>query len=235
MNNHSAPALLSLTGELYQPVRLYYRIPDMRAFLCALRKMRCMQADVEGKRWVWLYEAEAKTLTFKRSYKAIPKPSRPIILGSWYTDDEHHVHLDLGSIERAVEAIVFFDKYLTRRLAEVKFAAIFNRLLTQAEHPGPNLDALFSGVKIEDIAARQAAELAAVTSAIQSGRLRDFLREPRFELVESFPVNFYVDGIDAFDTSLQMRQVVAFKRWQGDKDFTLTDLLAANAFRLTSA
>jgi len=36
---------------------------------------------------------------------------------------------------------------------------------------------------------------------------------------------FYEDGIDSFKSALQMRQTVAIKRWQGDRDVTLGKLI----------
>jgi hypothetical protein len=61
--------------------------------------------------------------------------------------------------------------------------------------------------------------------AVKSGRFPETVLEPGFELVEAFPANFYENGIQRFEASLKMRQVVAMQRWRGNADFSLTDMI----------
>lgn len=58
----------SITGEIAQPVRLYFHVPDKNLVNAKLRKLKCMQTDPPRKRWVWLYEKEAKKLSFPKPY-----------------------------------------------------------------------------------------------------------------------------------------------------------------------
>ena len=223
--NNQTKLIMNMTGDIFQPIRLYYRIHNMEMMSRIFRAMSCMNFDHDNNRWIWLYDGEAKSLKFKTPYSSIPKERRPIILGSFYSDGNNEMRLDIGSIERATTAVVFFDKRISRAVAEIAYFAIYNKLLPQTELPGSNFDKLFAGVKTEEIEAKQAAEIERVATMVKSGRLLDMLQERHFELVESFPVNFYSDGIGSFEGWLQMRQAVALKRWQGNKDFTITDLL----------
>src|SRR5712692_1676290 len=60
--------LMTMTGEIHQPVRLYYTVYDQAAVLKVFSKLRCMDEDQDSQRWVWLYHGEAKKLKFHTSY-----------------------------------------------------------------------------------------------------------------------------------------------------------------------
>jgi len=218
-----------MTGDIFQPIRLYYRIHDKNALNRIFSNLSCMSSDPRNERWVWLYDGEAKALKFKKSYSAIPKERRPIVLGSFYSSGDNEMHLDVGSIERASKAIVFFDKRLKRTVAEVTYFAIYNKLLPQSEHPGSNFDTLFSEVKTDEIKANQQAAIERMKVAVKAGAFMELLNDRSFKLVEAGPTNFYEDGIKSFETSLNMRQHVAVKRWQGEPDFVFNDIIRAIA------
>src|SRR5207249_846422 len=111
--------LATMTGERFQPVRLHYRIHDHKGLLAAFDKLRCVQYDATQQRWVWLYDDEAKHLSFQHSYAQIPKRYRPMIIGSLFVRTEDKLLLDLRSCERAILALEFFDKHIPRSVAEV--------------------------------------------------------------------------------------------------------------------
>jgi hypothetical protein len=69
--------LTTVTGEPFQPVRLYYTTPGKPFVTRILSQLRCMDEDREGGRWVWLYTAEAKPLTFGRPYAELPAEVHP--------------------------------------------------------------------------------------------------------------------------------------------------------------
>jgi len=52
--------LMTMTGEMHQPVRLYYAVYDQAAVLKTFTKLRCLDEDQDNHRWVWLYHGEAK-------------------------------------------------------------------------------------------------------------------------------------------------------------------------------
>ena len=218
--------VMTMTGEVFQPVRLFYRVHDMDRLQRRFGRMSCMNFDDTNDRWTWLYAGEARKLKFAQPYKAIPKHVHPIILGSFYSGGDDEMRLDIGSIERATKAVVFFDRRIDRSIAEVSYVAIYNKLPSNGtDHPGYNFDALFADVRTEEIDARMEAEIERLTEAVKSGRFTEFMKEPRFELVEAFPVNFHEEGINQLRDSLRMRQAVAFQRWSGNTNFTMTDVI----------
>src|SRR5712692_6665745 len=77
--------LMTMTGEIHQPVRLYYQVFDQAAVLKVFAKLRCLDEDRDQERWVWLYDGKAKKLKFHTSYSAIPRKMRPIVLVVFHT------------------------------------------------------------------------------------------------------------------------------------------------------
>ncbi len=223
---NNKPVICTMTNEVFQPVRLYYTIHNKSAVQVAFMKLRCMDYDPRGARWTWLYDGEAKKLDFKVPYSEIPVEKRPIILGSFYSRTDGQMCLDVCSIERAVIAVQFFNKIIRRSAAEVSFCAIYNKLLTSMEdHPGYCFDELFACVRTHEIQAKVDAKFEQLIDALKSGQVQNALDDRKFELVEAFPTLYYEDGIEQFEMTLQMRQAVAIKHWEGETDYRLIDLI----------
>ncbi len=223
---------MTMTGEIFQPVRLYYHVPDVERLRRKFAKLACMQFENANSRWTWLFDHEAKSLKFKNSYSSIPKERRPIILGGFYTSRVHNeIHLDVGSIERAMKAISFFDKQVGRAIAEARYVAIYNKLFSDTDvHPGNDFTTLFAEVKTEEIDARIEADAQRAIEVVKSRGVQsyfDMMR--RTELVEAFPTHYYSDGIKSLQTALEMRQAVAIQHWQGATEFSFVDLVTKAA------
>ena len=76
--------LATTTGELFQPVRLHYNLVDQVGLERAFKKLRCVEYDQQGQRWVWLYDHEARTLKLPKAYSTISKELHPIVIGSFF-------------------------------------------------------------------------------------------------------------------------------------------------------
>ncbi|MBV9786145.1 MAG: hypothetical protein JO264_20270 [Acidisphaera sp.] len=185
-----------------------------------------MNYDRAGDRWVWLYDGEAKNLKFSTSYSSIPPHQRPIVLGSFYSRANDQIYLDVGSVERAVRAIEFFDKHVKRMVAEVEYVAVYNKVCSSIEeHPGSCFDNLFSEIHTEDIDLALEKKLADARTAIKEGRIVEMMNDKSFELIEAFPTHYYEDGIHNLESSLIAREAVAVARWSGKADYCLTDFI----------
>jgi len=226
--------LMTMTGEIHQPVRLYYQVFDQAAVLKVFAKLRCMDEDHDNHRWVWLYHGEAKKLKFQTSYAAIPKKMRPIVLGSFRFGNTEDMSLDVRSWERATQAVVFFDRYLKRSIAQVTHAAIVNRLFASTPSGLPELEDLFAPEQVTEIDGE--AMLRRATESLQTIQdpgqrmamaiaMMEQQSNERLPEVEKFPVHFYEDGITSFENALRLRQIVAFEHWQGHTDYTLGDII----------
>jgi hypothetical protein len=192
-----------------------------------------VQFDLDQQRWIWLFQSEAKKLKFATPYNKIPKQRRPIVLGSFHFHQDDVMWLDVRSHQRATKAIVFFDRRIPRSAAQVTHAAIVNRLFGVTTATLPPLDALFDEAKIIEKNAEDILQAATQFGTIPDVRERidkvfAFMdqksREPLPD-VEKFPVHFYEDGIQSFETALRMRQIVALEHWQGNREFTFGDMM----------
>jgi hypothetical protein len=216
----------TMTGEIFLPIRLYYKLHSKSGLQARFSNLRCMNYDRAGDRWVWLYDGEAKNLKLSVPYSSIPPDKRPIILGSFYSRVDDQMYLDVGSVERAIKAIEFFDKRIKRVVAEVEYVTIYNKVCsTMDEHPGYCFDKLFSDVHTADIDLAVEAKLADAMKSIEEGRVGEMMDAKNFELVEAFPAHYYEDGIGHVEASLKARQTVAVARWSGQADYCLTHLI----------
>lgn len=227
--------LATVTGEYFQPVRLHYRVSDQHGLLAAFKKLRCVDHDPSGGRWVWLYDFEARHLQFQRSYAEIPKDLRPIVIGSFFLRSAGELHLDLRSPERAVSAIPFFDRHVPRRAAKVTEAEVVNRLFSAEDQrltPASLFDSQESVARDPEAAVRSLVERAADIPDPQE-RLRiaaeqaESLAKRPLPEIERFPVHYYEDGIHGFSMALKLRQIVALQHWLGNPGYTLSDALQA--------
>jgi hypothetical protein len=226
--------LMTMTGEIHQPVRLYYEVSDQAAVLKTFTKLRCLDEDQDNHRWVWLYHGEAKKLKFHTSYAAIPRNMRPIVLGAFRFPPAQDMTLDVRSCERATHAVVFFDQYLKQSIARVTYAALVNHLFPATADGLPALEGLFAPDKITEIdgekVLRQAAESLKTIQDPQQRMDMAFalIAQPAhapLPEVEKFPVHFYTDGILSLENALRLRQIVAFEHWRGHTQCTLGEVI----------
>ena len=229
------------TGEFYQPVRLRYEIKDETKLRAAFSKLRCIDFDPFKNRWVWLFDYEARTIQLKKSYSSLPASGGPIIIGSFFIRSGNELHLEVRSIERAIAAILFFDKHLGRKIAEIKYLEIVNRLF---DGPGPvpdslsgYFDALDEAAQVDpnelvkQIKARQdQTDDPNLKQEIASIFIDELSRRPEPE-VERLPVRFYEEGIKPIEMSLRLRQIVATQHWQGNPNYTMMDVIRESLMR----
>ena len=228
------PLLATVTGEHFQPVRLHYTVSDHDGLMRAFRKLRCLDHDPARRRWVWLYEYEARRLRFKQSYRRIPGQLHPIVIGSFFPSGEDHLLLDLRSCERTLQAIPFFDRHLARGVARVTEAEVVNRLFPATGNEQLTPDRLFDGqVSTPSDPEAEVRGLMEQVEGIQDPqeRLRVAFeeieagsRQPLPE-IERFPVHYYEDGIEGFTMALRLRQVVALQHWLGNAEYTMFDAI----------
>lgn len=223
------------TGELFQPVRVYYRIQDRQQLKKVFSKLKCMSFDKKGDRYVWLYIKEAQRLVFKNPLSTIPKHLQPIVIGSFFSATPKTMYLEVRSIERALAALPFFDGYFKNQGVDVTDVTIVNRLFSEREVPS-DISTLFKketridpDAKLKNLKSAMS-KISAVTST------EDFLSQLGFAQlpdVERFPSHYAEDGIEQLEIALKNRQYVAFQHWNGNVDYSLNDLIAEAVHRVT--
>jgi hypothetical protein len=227
------PILATITGEFFQPVRLHYHVFNPEALLRTFKKLRCVDQDPPRQRWVWLYDHEARNLPFKQSYAQIPKHLRPVVIGSFFLRTRDRLLLDLRSCERAVQAVPFFDRHVSRKVAKLTEAEVVNKLFPATDSklaPDSIFDYQGSTARDPEDTVRKVTELTAHVDDPQE-KLRmamEYLAsQGKLPLpkVERLPVHFYEEGIHGFVLALRMRQLVALQHWLGNIEYTMFDAI----------
>jgi SEC-C motif len=222
--------MATLTGEYAQPVRLCYKLHDKQALHRKIfAHMKCMSYDPIQNRWVWLFDHEAKKLVFEKKYQDIPKHLHPIVIGSFFSDSDDELHLDVRSHERALHAIAFFDRYIPRNVAEITDAIVLNSLIAAKDMGLLNdFDNFFKDIPIVD-KAKEFDDM--LESTMTKAEKLDFLlssfdkdADEPIPDVEKLRIHYYEDGIDSFRYLLKLKSIVAMNKRNG-KDMTQNDIL----------
>ena len=219
------------TGEIFQPVRVHYRVADTDGLLNAFAALRCIDYDSKLRRWVWIYFAEAEELHFKNR----PDTQEPIVIGEFLRKGKDEAVLNVRSVERAINAILFFDGYIPRDVAKVTHVTVINKLFSIEEGASiKRLDQLFDR---GDITVRKPEEITGKLLEIKSGTenkmerlvglsrlISELASEPAPE-IEKFPAYYYEDGVESLNAALIQRQLIALEHWKGNTNYTAMDAI----------
>jgi len=221
------PLLVTTTGEPFQPSRLHYTVRDRRGLEACMRELECVDFDKGRNRWVWLFDAEASSLEFKRSWKDVSKHG-PVVLGSFYMRGTSAAELYVRSIERALMAVTFFDEYVPRTVARITDMDVANRLFS-ADECDLTPEAVFAAAAETDL--RQQVEEREALLANPEQMMADFHQQisggerKKLPELERLPTNFYEDGIELLTQTLSLRQHLAMQSWLGNRDVTMMDVI----------
>ena len=226
------PMAVTMTGEAYQPARLYYQIGQKEALLGRLNGLRCIDYDAISERWVWLYKGEAKNIKLGQSAGEIPQEYGPIIFGYLKVKRERELLVDVSSLPRVIEAIMFFDQKINHRLAKLEKVRIVNKLCTEKEkragmarHPTQyfeETEAVNVQEKIEELEKRAEEEREEGEKERREEAVSELEKELRqkLPLVEELKTDVDEEGIERLQMLLEMREVEAREHWQGNQNFS---------------
>ena len=220
------------TGEVFQPVRIYYEALKIMKILKIFNNLKCMDFDEAKPRWVWLYTGEAAHLGFR---KPAVNPKHPVALGSFIRFYDDLMYLDVNSMERALAAITFFDKHLPRAAARLWYLSLINRVFSYKEAQQFDANQYFDArMEFVDPAEQLTEQLETLSAAApdddeRMARLQRFFAEreaaPLAE-VEHFAIRYYDEGLTPLQLIMNTRQRVALEHWKGHEDYTRADYLA---------
>lgn len=236
--NQARPLLTTVTGEPYQPVRLYYTIPGKSFVTRILSRLHCVEEDREGGRWVWLYMAEAESLTFARPRAELPAEVHPVVIGAVRFPKKGSMTLELRSFERAIAAARFFGPIFGPRVV-ARRARVVNRLfepkelasgLDQLDH---HLDRNVTVIDPRVAEERMEQYLAGATTPEEARRALDRYHEDRrrerrdVPLVEDFPLAPEEETPDFMHLAmtLRLRSIRAYEHWNGKTNIILQDII----------
>lgn len=227
----------TLTNELFQPMRLYYIIHNKDRLEDCFKGLKCLKYHNELNDWVVEYADEAAKIGLSVAPNKVPKKVQPLIIATIYIENDTTMFIDVRSIERASKLIEFINKYVSKNIAEITHAAIYNQLVTTFDTKESindiDYDDIFNQENVTVIdpekTIREMNEFAEKyqnqEDRIQAlmERTQENAKKP-LPKVEKFPVYFYEEGIESFSTSCQMRQMIAMEHYYGETDYSFYDL-----------
>ena len=228
--------LATMTNEPFQPVRLYYAIPDRAIVTKKLRRLRCMIEVPPERCWQWLFDAEAGALRFPGGYDDVPKERRPIVLGRIRFPERGGMTLQTNSIPRAIEGARFFGPRLGPEVVALR-CRVVNRCFDAGEGPPDRLMATLDHdvtvidpreaeatlrSEFEGVRSRQEGERA--ISEFMERRLRSTEDVPEVEDLPLAPEEETPD-FQHLATTLELRLVRAVEHWRGNTHLTLTQII----------
>lgn len=237
MSNKKKKVLLAtMTNEPFQPVRLYYTIPDRSFVTEKLSLLECMSEVPPERCWQWLFDAEAASLQFGAGYDNVPKEKRPIVLGRIRFPKGGSMTLQTNSILRAIEGAKFFASWLGPEVVATR-CRVVNRCFDAGEGPPDMLMAtLDHDVTVIDPREGEAAmkrELKGMRLRQDGERAMKEYMERRLKskedvpMVEDFPLvpEEETPDFEHLATTLQFRFVRAVEHWRGNTHLTLTAII----------
>jgi hypothetical protein len=229
--------LVTMTNEPFQPVQLYYAVPDQSLVISKLTALRCMVEVPTERCWQWLYHAEAASLRFPAGgYDDVPKEKRPIVLGRIRFPEHGTMTLQTNSLERASAGARFFAPRLGSEVVAMRCRLVNRCFAADEGHPDKLMDTLDQDVTVIDPRIAEAAlrrELAGVRSMQDWERAAAESLEQRLKskqdvpMVEDFPLAPEEETPDFrhLATGLQFRFIRALEHWRGNTHLTLTAII----------
>lgn len=228
--------LVTFTNEPFQPVRLYYSIPDSEQVIGKLRKLKCMiEVPPEGC-WQWLFHAESAKVQLAGTYDDVPKEKRPIVLGRIRFPASGSMTLQTNSIQRAIAGVRFFGPRLGAdvvalrcRLVNRCFAAeegTLDELMKQLDRDVTVIDPRAAEAAMK----RDAADLRRYTDPEQMASqfmARRLASKEDVPLVEDFPLapEEETPEFTHLANMLQLRSMRAIEHWRGNTHLTLASII----------
>jgi len=228
--------LATMTGEPFQPVRLYYSIPHPLFVVKKLRVMKCMLEVPPERCWQWLFQGEAAALRFPGGYDAVPKEKRPIVLGRIRFPKNGGMTLQTNSILRAIEGARFFGPHLGPEVIAMRcrvvnrcFAADegkLDELIKALDRDVTVIDPRYveEALRLEFAGVRRRREPKQAIAEYVERRLKSKEDVP---LVEDFPLvpEEETPEFRELGVSLHLRGVRALEHWQGNTHLTLAAII----------
>ncbi|MEA5533871.1 hypothetical protein [Crocosphaera sp. XPORK-15E] len=230
--------ITNITGEPYQPARLYYQVSNKKTVLGVFQKLKCMEYHPSSDRWYWLYIEEAKKIRFEQSYNKIPKDVQPVPLGYFSFIDDEIMILEVRSFQRLIEAIKFFQTRLNWRAAEPLRLRLVNKFFGSLPNETPKPPTSFAeffdrddiiihspeALEQELMAVESQYETREEKEAAITAYMQEKSKEPLPE-IEEIAISIHEEGMMILEMALRMKHIEAWEHWNGNKDFTQYDLV----------
>lgn len=229
------PFLTVDTGEVYQPIRLTFKIKNLVLVKEQIDDLACMK-KINQNTWQWLWCNETAELPFASTSNF--NQSGSIKLGALFRCGEL-LYLNLQSFKRACLAIPFFYNIFNERSACLIYADFINKVYAYNEQPIEDFSSLFSEQELQDAMQQklheyeqmqkkcehasdisQALEIVKSYAALESNKLISSVERYEFNFKNCTDLSIIFLSFYVF---IRSRELAAIKRWFGTTDYTLSN------------
>ena len=228
--------LATMTHEPWQPVRLYYSIPDRPFVTERLKGLQCMVEVSPERCWHWLYHAETASLAIAAGYASVPVERRPIVLGRIRFPKKGGMTMQTNSIDRAIAAARFLGPRLGPEVVALRCRVVNRCFAAEEGQPDELMKTLDQNVTVADPREAEAAftrDFDGVHTMDDAERAATVCLQRRLAskedvpMVEDFPLAPEEETPEFRDlgTALGFRFVRAVEHWKGNTDLTLTAII----------
>jgi len=226
-----SPLLATTTNEPFQPVRIYYAVPDVAALMAKLQALDCMNVDPTRNFLEWLFDHEAASLRFPGTFEDVPVSKRPIVLGRLQFPRKTAMTLQTNSFSRAIEGARFFGARLGPSAVALRVRLV-NRCFAANEGGITELAKTLDQdvVVVDPREGEMVLERVFKTLKTKEGMLKFFKESQIGEdvpLVEDLQLNPEEEtpAFDTLATMLNLRSIRAWEHWKGNTEVTLGSVI----------
>lgn len=236
------PFLTVETGEAYQPIRLTYELFQKENLVESLNQLKCLEKNPNANTWNWYWKEECDDIHFESLSSYNKNASNPLRLGTISLSHDK-IYLSLPSFKRACLAAPFFHRLINISMAKIERADFINKVFGIDERLPHGFTELFKDEELERIvqerilgfekAQTQVEQAATAEEAFKI--LYDYTKteaSKRLPFAERYA--FHDEQMELNDPDiiflgfyifLRGRELVAIRRWFGETNITLNDVM----------
>lgn len=239
------------TGEVMQPVRLYYELTPARraAVVRILDGIRSVGRAPGGTRWGWWHRNEAKSLDFSAFAERARPSQEPVVLATIDLPRASGMEITVRSHHRAVLAARFFGRRLGDRVRLVRVRVLNRFLVPEDVSAGPDAvdDLLDEDVVVIDPSVAETAWAEALEEhrARSPGMLPDLealsaavaeRTGPDVPMVEDLPLHPDEESptFSSLKLTLDLRFMRALEHFEGRTEVTLRQIILEMSARMAA-
>jgi len=234
------PFLTVETGEAYQPLRLTYDLLNKEGLVERLSKLDCISKNPTADSWNLYWKGECNELHFESLDSFRRNTEHPVRLGAITIKDDKLL-VNLPSFKRACLVVPFFFNTLSHDLIRVNRVDFINKVFSIDERLPHGFTELFKDEELDRILQQRVSDYHKVQEEVEHAPTA----EEAFNILKEFTTleakkrlpyaERYVFDMDAaidpdivflsFYIFLRGRELVAIKRWLGESDYSVVDLI----------
>jgi hypothetical protein len=234
------PFLTVETGEAYQPLRLTYDLFNIESLVKLLDNTDCVSKNPTANTWNLFWKGECNELHFESLDSFRRNAEHPVRLGSLMIKD-NKFYINLPSFKRACLAVPFFNNLISNDIARINHVDFINKVFAIDERLPHGFTELFKEEELDRILQQRVSDYHEIQELCEQAPTA----EEAFNILKEFTATEakkrlpyaerYIFDMDlaiepdiiflSFYIFLRGRELVAIKRWLGESNYSVVDMI----------